>query len=950
MSVDVEDAISSPPGSGEPPDDLWIRVHGARTHNLKDIDVRLPRDQFVVITGVSGSGKSSLAFDSLYAEGQRRYIESLSSYARQFLEQMPRPDCDRITGLPPTVAIEQQPEGGGPNSTVATTTEIYDFLRLLFARVGTPHCPRCGAEIEHQTLEQIVGFLSNLPDGTRLTLLAPVVHGRKGHYRELFERIRSEGYVRARIDGNIRDLDEVDRLQRYKTHDIDVVVDRVVISGKSQTGASARLSDSVQTALNLGEGVCVALKEDGDEFLFNRKFACTECDLGIEEPNPKMFSFNSPYGRCEECKGRGTVDHFDADLIVPNPSLSIDDGAIEPLEKWGGRAGKSLKKDVMDLVAELNVNTATAFEKLPEKDRRALIEGEELPEEAAEKQAVIPALRRLRNSTDSSRTRRKLARYISPVPCPACEGARLRPAALAVKIDRKNIHDVTRMAISETVEFFDSVSFPGTKTRIAEPILKEIRERLGFLLDVGLHYLTLERLTNSLSTGESQRTRLATQIGSGLTGVCYILDEPSIGLHPRDHERLLGALENLCQAGNTVLVVEHDEETIRRADWVLDLGPGAGSQGGDIVFNGPFADMLECESSLTARYLKGEKSIPVPERRRDPEDRSKLVVREASEHNLKQIDVAFPLGRFICVTGVSGSGKSTLVNEILVRSLAREINNSPDVPGRHKTIEGIEHIDKVLEIDQKPVGRTPRSCPATYTKVFDHIRKVFAGTKQSQVRGYDRGRFSFNTSGGRCEVCNGMGQKKVEMNLLPDMRVECESCHGRRYNEETLQITVRGRNIADVLEMTVEEAFDFFLNYPPIERRLRTMRDVGIGYLKLGQPSTTLSGGEAQRIKLARELGKVATGNTLYALDEPTTGLHFEDVGKLLNTLHSLADMGNTIIVIEHNLEVIKNADYVIDLGPEGGRGGGTVVTAGAPEEIRDCEDSYTGQALKRVL
>ncbi len=940
------------PGSMGQGSDDWIRAHGVRMHNLQNIDVALPRNQMVVVTGISGSGKSSLAFDSLYAEGQRRYIESLSSYARQFLDQMPRPDCDRISGLPPTVAIEQQDTSAGPNSTVATTTEIYDFLRLLFARVGTPHCPECGARIEHQTLEQIVANVTDLPDGTRLNLLAPVVRGRKGHYRELFENIREQGYVRARIDGEIRDLDEVDKLARYKTHDVEVVVDRLVIRDKT-TGEDSRLTDSVRTALQLGEGVCIALPEDGEEQLFNQRFSCVNCGIGIEEPTPNMFSFNSPYGRCKECGGRGHVDQFDPELIVPHPHLSIEEGAVEAFETWSGRAGRRMRQNLRDLLDALDIDPEQPFEDIPENKRETLIHGTglEQDDQPDRNKAILPSLRRLKESTDSSRTQRKLKRYISPIECPDCEGARLRPEALAVTINGDNIYDVTRYSVDDCRDFAESLSFTGARAKIAKPILKEIRSRLGFLLEVGLHYLTLDRLTNTLSTGEAERTRLATQLGSGLTGVCYILDEPSIGLHARDQIRLLDALEELRDAGNSVIVVEHEESAIRRADWVLDLGPGAGNNGGKVVFNGPYEDLLDCSNSITASYLNGREEIAVPEHRRthDGEQQS-LVVREASEHNLKEIDVEFPLGKLICVTGVSGSGKSTLVNEILMRALQREINQSSVKPGHHRIVEGIDQVDKVLKIDQQPIGKTPRSCPATYTKVFDHIRKVYAETKQAQVRGYEKGRFSYNTKGGRCEECKGMGQKKVEMNFLPDMRVECEVCHGRRYNEETLQITMRGHNIADVLEMTVEEALDFFRNYPPIERRLRTMRDVGIGYLTLGQPSTTLSGGEAQRIKLAREFGKVSTGDTIYSLDEPTTGLHFQDVGKLLDTLHGLVDMGNTVVVIEHNLEVIKNADHIIDLGPEGGDRGGEIVASGTPEQIVQSDVSHTAGALQSVL
>jgi excinuclease ABC subunit A len=924
-------------------------VYGARTHNLKGIDLRLPRGKIVVITGISGSGKSSLAFDSIYAEGQRRYIESLSSYARQFLEQMARPDCDRITGLPPTIAIEQHAPGAGPHSTVFTVTEIYDFLRLLFARVGTPHCPQCGREIQHQTLEQITAHLLQLESGTPLVVLAPLVRGRKGHYRELFERLRGQGYVRARIDGEIEDLDDVERVERYKTHDIDLVVDRLVL--KNDDDKSGRLRDSLDTAFEIGSGACVVL-EGGEERLFSRRFACPDCNVGIEEPTPNMFSFNSPYGRCPECDGRGRVDEFDPELIVPDPKLSIAEGAVEVFEGWPGRAGATLRSNLQALAEALAVDVNTPFGQLSGKKQKGLLYGTGLDgvDGVSPEQAVIPSLERIAENTDSTRTRTRLSRYISPVPCPACKGARLRPESLGVTVGGLGIHEVSAMSVKECSSFFGDLTFSGVKARIAVPIVEEIRRRLQFLMEVGLHYLTGDRLTGTLSTGESQRTRLATQIGSGLTGVCYVLDEPSIGLHHRDHERLLGALERMRDADNTVLVVEHDEETIRRADWVTDLGPGAGRSGGEVVFNGPYADMLECEDSLTAGYLCGDYEIAVPARRRSPRKKGKLVVTGARDHNLKDIDVEFPLGMLICVTGVSGSGKSTLVNDILLRALTREINKSPEKPGRHRAIRGIEHIDRVLEIDQSSIGRTPRSTPATYTKVFDYIRRIFAETKQSRVRGYDVGRFSFNSSEGCCAECGGMGEKPIEMNFLPDMRIECDECHGRRYNQETLQVTVRGKSIADVLEMTVDEALEFFKNYPPVERRLRVMRDVGLGYLTLGQPSSTLSGGEAQRIKLVRELGKVSTGDTLYVLDEPTTGLHFDDISKLLKILHGLVDMGNTVLIIEHNLEVIKNADYVIDLGPEGGDDGGSIVATGTPEEVAEEKNSHTGRALKKLL
>jgi len=940
-----------------PAEDGYIHVFNARMHNLKGIDVKLPRDALVVVTGISGSGKSTLAFDTLYAEGQRRYIESLSSYARQFLEQMPRPECDMIVGLPPTIAIRQEMRGASPRSTVATTTEIYDFLRLLYARVGTPHCPQCGTEIRHQTVEQIVGAILEMPAGTRITLLAPMVRGRKGHYRDLFERMRSEGYVRARVDGEVRDLDELDRLARYQTHDIEAVVDRLIVKkGRGSGGESApaferRLTESVRAALSAGSGTCVALLEDGREVLFSQLFACPTCGRSFEEPNPNTFSFNSPYGRCEMCRGLGTVDRFDEDLIVPDRSLSIDQGAIRPWAELGGRTGRRLAQMLGQLCAALGIDASAPFSKIPAAKRRALLRGEGLERKTGipARNAVIPALEELM-AANPVLAERRLARYISQAACPACCGARLRPEALAVTVGGLNIAELTALSIKDCLEFVESLRFEGAQASIAAPIVKEVTQRLRFMLQVGLHYLTCDRRTNTLSRGEFQRIRLATQIGSGLTGVCYVLDEPSIGLHYRDNARLLDSLEALRDAGNTVLVVEHDESTIRRADWVLDLGPGAGREGGRVVYNGPLSGLLKARDSLTAAYLTGRARVPVPRRRRRARNGQWLTVRGAREHNLKDIDVSFPLGCFCCVTGVSGSGKSTLVNEILYRALARRVYGSRAKPGAHRSIRGAGSIERVLQIDQSPIGRSPRSCPATYTKVFDDVRRAFAATRQAKVRGYGIGRFSFNTREGRCPVCDGLGEKQIEMSFLPDVRIVCEECQGRRYNEQTLLVTIRGKNIADVLAMTVEEALDFFRNYPSIERKLRTLRDVGLGYITLGQPSTTLSGGEAQRIKLARELGKVSTGRTLYVLDEPTTGLHFDDVRKLLKTLHGLADMGNTLIVIEHNLEVIKNADYVVDLGPEGGEEGGRVVACGTPEEVARVADSYTGRALTSLL
>ncbi len=923
----------------------YILVRRARTHNLKSIDVRIPRDAMVVVTGLSGSGKSSLAFDTLYAEGQRRYIESLSSYARQFLEQMARPDCDHISGLPPTIAIQQEMKGASPRSTVATTTEIYDYLRLLYARVGTPHCPDCGRAIRHQTLEQIVASIMELPPGTPVTLLAPVVRGRRGHYRDLFDRIRSQGYVRARIDGVIRDLDEVDRVERYQVHDIEVVVDRMAWP------ESDRLTASVETALTVGDGTCIALLQDGREILFSQLFACPDCGKSIEEPNPNTFSFNSPYGQCPECKGLGTVDTFDEDLVVPDRSLSVSQGALAAWTGWGGRLGRRFAEMTRELCEALDVDPDVSWSEIDEAKRRAMLYGEGLDDKDVDPEStVVPSLQVLEDSNPSHRVAYKLRRYMAASACPECGGARLRPEALAVTVGDLSIDQLTGLSIADCLTALDELEFEGARAIIAAPIIKEIRERLGFMLAVGLHYLTADRRSNTLSRGEFQRVRLATQIGSGLTGVLYVLDEPSIGLHHRDNLRLLDSLAGLCDAGNTVVVVEHDEDTIRRSDWVTDLGPGAGREGGHVVFNGPIGDLLERDESLTARYLNGLEEIAVPAQVRKPKKSHALKLLGASEHNLKDLDVTFPLGTFCCVTGVSGSGKSTLVNDILHRALARKLNGAGEKPGAHRELLGVEQVKAVLQIDQSPIGRSPRSCPATYTKVFDYIRRAFARTRLAKVRGYDVGRFSFNNKKGSCPVCKGRGEKQIEMSFLPDMRVTCEECGGRRYNEQTLEVDIRGKNVADVLAMTIEEALEFFRNIPPVERRLRTMRNVGLDYLTLGQPSTTLSGGEAQRIKLARELGKMPTGGTVYIMDEPTTGLHFDDVKKLLHTFHGLADRGNTLIVIEHNLDVIKNADHIIDLGPEGGEAGGRVVACGSPAEVACVPQSYTGKALRPLL
>jgi len=927
-----------------------IVVRHARTHNLCGIDVTLPRDALVVVTGLSGSGKSSLAFDTLYAEGQRRYIESLSSYARQFLEQMPRPDCDSIRGLPPTIALQQEMTGASPRSTVATTTEIYDYLRLLYARVGTMNCPDCELPIRHQSVDQIVMAIAGLPARSRVHLLAPLVRGRKGHYRDLFVRLRAEGNVRVRVDGEVRELEDVDRLERYQTHDIDVVVDRLIM--KRDGTPPARLPGSVRTALHMGKGTCIVMLADGSDMFFSQKFACPSCGRSFEEPHPNSFSFNSTYGQCKACSGLGTVDEFDVDLIVPNTSLSLTEGAIKPWHGASGRVGRRFTDTLGRICTALDIDPDVPFSKLGVGVRRALMTGEGFDEHADLTRAdgVIPTLAGLLKTSKSPARRWSISRYMGPVECTACAGARLRPESLAVTVGGLSISEMTALGADACRDFVAGLHFEGTPAAVAGPILKEVRERLGFMLRVGLHYLTLDRRTCTLSRGEFQRIRLAAQIGSGLTGVCYVLDEPSIGLHQRDNQCLLDSLCELRDAGNTVLVVEHDEDTIRRADWVLDLGPGAGRHGGQVVYSGRADALSGAPDSLTAQYMDGRRSIPLPETRRPRRKGKAITVRGASEHNLKGITVTFPLGTLCCVTGVSGSGKSTLVNDVFSRALARKLGLVRGRAGLHRSLRVDGDVRRMIEIDQRPIGRSPRSCPATYTKVLDDVRRAFAGTRLAKVRGFTTSRFSFNNAAGRCPDCEGRGQKQIEMSFLPDVRVTCETCQGRRYNEQTMQVHLRGASIADVLTMTVEDALEFFKNHPVIARKLRTLNDVGLGYLTLGQPSTTLSGGEAQRIKLARELSKASSGHTVYILDEPTTGLHFEDVNMLLRILHGLVEMGNTVIVIEHNLEVVKCSDYIIDLGPEGGEDGGTVVAAGTPEEVAQVAESYTGQALKRFF
>jgi excinuclease ABC subunit A len=934
-------------------------IRGAREHNLKDVNLELPRDALIVFTGISGSGKSSLAFDTIYAEGQRRYVESLSSYARQFLGQMDKPDVDFIEGLSPAISIDQKSAPKNPRSTVGTITEVYDYLRLLFARIGRPHCHNCGRPIARQTPEQIVDQVLNMPQGTKFQVLAPMIRSRKGEFTSLFEDLARRGFARARVDGEVKDLSEKLRLDRYFQHDIDVVVDRLVI----RDGIESRLTDSVETALKLAEGVAAidVIDDDAEDILFSEKFACTFCGISFDELAPRNFSFNSPYGACERCDGLGTHLEVDIDLVIPNPALTLSEGAIAP---WSGRTLEYFDRLIESAAQTFKFKTNVPFKKLSRKAQDIILYGSEGSEIHVryknrfnrirsywtEFEGVISWLERRQSETDSDYARERYEQYFREVPCPACKGARLRPESLGVRLGDKNIHEVTDLCIADADKFFRELELNDRETTIAERVLKEIHARLGFLLDVGLDYLTLGRGSATLAGGEAQRIRLATQIGSGLVGVLYVLDEPSIGLHQRDNRRLIETLVRLRDLGNTLIVVEHDEDTIRSADYVVDIGPGAGERGGEVVFAGALKHLLQQRDSLTADYLSGRRGIEVPKKRRSP-GRGHLVVRGARQHNLRDIDVEIPLGCFVTVTGVSGSGKSTLVNEVLYRSVHQRLNrNARLVAGKHRTIEGLDEVDKVIDIDQSPIGRTPRSNPATYTGVFDHIRKLFAKTSDARRRGYQPGRFSFNVRGGRCEACAGDGTIKIEMHFLPDVYVPCEVCKGRRYNRETLDVRYKGKNICEVLNMSVTEACEFFSAIPPIARHMNTLRDVGLGYIKLGQPAPTLSGGEAQRVKLSTELSKRSTGKTLYILDEPTTGLHFDDVAKLLGVLHRLVDAGNTVVVIEHNLDVIKTADHIIDLGPEGGAGGGRVVAEGTPEKVAATPGSYTGEFLADLL
>ena len=938
-----------------------IRITGAAEHNLKNIDLDIPRDKLVVITGISGSGKSSLAIDTIYAEGRRKYVESLSAYARQFLEQMQKPAVSDITGLPPTIAIEQRSASSNPRSTVATTTEIYDYFRLLFARVGQPHCWVCGKEITSQHSSQIVDSILARPAGTKIQICAPLVRGKKGEHREIFSDIQREGFVRVRVDGTIHDLRSVPLLDKNKKHSIAAVVDRLII----KEGVRIRLADSVETALKLADGIILVLVQGPDsddggtdgkwqEIIYSEKFACPKHpQASLEELSPRLFSFNSPYGACRSCDGLGTILEFDPELIVPDKSISLEHGAIEAWRKGGKRMNIFYNRLVNRFCRKIGINKSIPFEEIPKEPKRILMYGSTPADEEIygfSFEGVIPNLARRWKNTSSEYVKLRLSSYLSEQFCRSCGGARLRPEAAAVTVGGKNIHYLTTLSIEKAQEFFSNLKLDQEKSLIAAQVLKEIKARLKFMVDVGLDYLTLDRRSGTLAGGEAQRIRLATQVGSGLVGVCYVLDEPTIGLHKRDNDRLLGILQRLSRLGNTVIVVEHDEDIIKSADHIIDIGPAAGANGGELVAQGNLETIKRCRQSLTGDYLSGRKRIELPSRRRKYDLRRCIEVKEAGENNLKNIDVKFPLGVFTCVTGVSGSGKSSLVSQILLPACRRRLYGSRDKPGKHKTIYGDSQIDKVIEIDQSPIGKTPRSNPATYTGVFDLIRKLFSMTREAKIRGYKSGRFSFNVKGGRCEHCRGQGTKKIEMHFLPDIYVTCQNCKGTRYNPETLAVTYKGKNIADVLDMRIAESLDFFKNFPKITRVLQTLNDVGMGYMQLGQSSTTLSGGESQRVKLSAELGKAATGHTLYLLDEPTTGLHFADIHNLLNVLQRLTDFGNTVVVIEHNLDVIKMADYIIDLGPEGGDAGGTVVAAGAPEEIIKNKKSYTAKFLSEKL
>ena len=936
----------------------YIRIRGASEHNLKNIDVDIPRDSLVVLTGLSGSGKSSLAFDTIYAEGQRRYMESLSSYARQFLGQMEKPAVESIEGLSPAISIDQKSTNRNPRSTVGTVTEIYDYFRLLYARIGTPHCPKCGKVINKQTVDQMVDTIMELPERTKIQILAPVVRGRKGEHKKLFEQAKKSGYVRVIADGNMYELTDEINLDKNKKHNIEIVVDRLVV----KDGINKRLTDSIETALKLAEGLMTVDVIDGEPINFSQSFSCPDCGISIDEIEPRSFSFNNPFGACPDCYGLGYTMNFDAELLIPDDSLSIDEGAIVGMGWQSVKDEGSFSRAIMSALAkEYNFSLSTPFKDYPDDIKDMIINGTKgrsvkvhykgqrgVGEYDIAVEGLIHNMEKRYRETYSDSAKQQYEEFMRIRPCKSCHGQRLKPSSLAVTIADKNIYQITDMSIVKLKKFLDELELTDRQKFIGADILKEIKARIQFLMDVGLDYLSLSRATGTLSGGEAQRIRLATQIGSGLVGVAYILDEPSIGLHQRDNDKLLGTLIHLRDLGNSVIVVEHDEDTMRAADYIVDIGPGAGRNGGEVVATGTAADIMACKDSLTGAYLSGRIRIPVPAKRRKPT--GWITVKGARENNLKNIDVDIPLGVFTCVTGVSGSGKSSLVNEILYKHLAKSLNRARCIAGDHDDITGIEQLDKVIDIDQSPIGRTPRSNPATYTGVFDMIRDLFASTTDAKERGYNKGRFSFNVKGGRCEACSGDGIIKIEMHFLPDVYVPCEVCDGKRYNRETLEVKYKGKSIYDVLDMTVEDAVDFFENVPSVRRKIETLNDVGLSYIKLGQPSTELSGGEAQRIKLATELSKRSTGKTIYILDEPTTGLHFADVHKLVDILHKLAEGGNTVVVIEHNLDVIKTADYIIDMGPEGGDRGGTVIAKGTPEEVAKVKKSYTGQYVKKYL
>ena len=935
----------------------YIKIRGANEHNLKNMDVDVPRNEFVVFTGLSGSGKSSLAFDTIYAEGQRRYMESLSSYARQFLGQMEKPNVEKIEGLSPAISIDQKSTNRNPRSTVGTVTEIYDYFRLLYARIGIPHCPQCGREIKKQTVDQIVDQILAMPEGTKIQLLAPVVRGRKGEHAKVFERAKKSGYVRVRVDGNLYDLSEEIPVEKNIKHNIEIIVDRLVV----KEGIERRLTDSIENVFALAEGLMILDVIDGESINFSQNFACPDCGISIGEIEPRSFSFNNPFGACPECFGLGYKMEFDVDLMIPDKSLSLSEGAISVMGWQSSSDEGSFTNAVLRALArEYKFSMDTPFEKLSQNVRDVICYGTDRKVDVhyvgqrgrgvypIAFEGLIKNVERKYRETASDLIKQEYESYMRITPCKECKGMRLKKESLAVTVCDKNIYEITSMSITKLHKFIGDMKLSPQQQLIGKQILREIRARVGFLVEVGLEYLSLARATGTLSGGEAQRIRLATQIGSGLVGVCYILDEPSIGLHQRDNDKLISALKNLKDMGNTLIVVEHDEDTMLAADHVIDIGPGAGSHGGEVVAQGTAEEIMQVEESITGQYLSGKLQIPVPSSRKKPT--GYLTIKGAEENNLKKIDVKIPLGILTCVTGVSGSGKSSLVNEILYKHLARDLNRARCIPGKHTRIEGIKQLDKVIDIDQSPIGRTPRSNPATYTGVFDQIRDLFASTQDAKARGYKKGRFSFNVKGGRCEACGGDGIIKIEMHFLPDVYVPCEVCGGKRYNRETLEVKYKGKNIFDVLDMTVEEAVPFFENLPSIRRKIETLYDVGLSYVKLGQPSTTLSGGEAQRIKLATELSKRGTGKTIYILDEPTTGLHFADVHKLVNILHKLTEGGNTVVVIEHNLDVIKTADYIIDMGPEGGDGGGTVIAEGTPEQIAQDSRSYTGIYVKKML